>query len=231
MVNKEGTSRVLGEDADRIDAQFAVVDKFASLLCVLSSNEFSVALDTSASAFGKSVSNAISAYNGIDKSANVPSVGSTVAEIVSGIGRIFLRYRQEKALKHYVIEGYSPMTNITSRAKEIMQGFLAGEVHDLGAETNQLRIDFVQTATVYNNRIPLDLTEAFHTEISKALATMDLAKKAADAADKYQVAYSNLVNAVQTKSNLTEAVQEIQSLASDIEAAQQVKSNMEKGKP
>ena len=105
-------SGALAEQADRAGAALAVLDTYAELLTILASDQFTDNLETSAEALGAQLSKGVQAYNA-RTGGNLPDIGSIAAAAVRGAGGIYIRARQEQALKRLVPQADAAIAQLT----------------------------------------------------------------------------------------------------------------------
>lgn len=97
-------SKKLSHEAERASKALAVLDIYADLLVLLSSDKFTDELDKSATSLGKSLDKGVEAYNKAYKT-KYSLIGGTAAAAISGLGRLYIRYKQAMLIKHYVTDG------------------------------------------------------------------------------------------------------------------------------
>jgi hypothetical protein len=106
--------------AKQADEALESLNLYASALTILASDDFTLSLDESATAVGKSLDKAIAGYND-SYHKNLSLIGSVAAQGVRGAGGFYLRRKQTILLKDYV-ERADPLIEALTRDVEDMIG-------------------------------------------------------------------------------------------------------------
>lgn len=234
----------LVERGKRADAALAVLKDYAELLLMLTSDQFTTDLQAASESLGKSIDRGISQYNKLQGD-DLSLFGSKVAAAVRGVGGLYIRREQEKALKHALESANQVIPTMMESVQEMMLVYLDGnqvkKVEEvlgrrmapsalggiLSAEKVEV-IDLYKNAVQhFSNRQPPSLPMLVADEMEASDTTAELAARAIIAADSFNRAHLKLVEAVKEKRDLAQAIEEIQVLADQVKSAIAVKKKIE----
>jgi hypothetical protein len=208
--------------AKQADEALEILNIYAAALTILTSDDFTTSLDESATAVGKSLDRAISAYNdSYDKKFSL--IGSSAAQVVRGAGGIYLRYKQTVLLKEYVECADPVIEALTKDVEEIIQDKVSPNLKELTARVER---EFINSA---NHHVRLDLNtvvrinQIFH----RLEGAESLAEAAVSSARRYREAHHALKEALNKKQDLKGYLEQITVLAEEVKAARKLKKKFE----
>jgi hypothetical protein len=226
--------------AAQADQALAILDTYSQLLTTLSSDEFTNALDKSATELGKALDKDIKQYNETfrdpQKKEALGLIGSTAAAAVRGGGGLYIRYRQARLLKEHVTAADPVIAAVTSDVRELItkkpdqqEDPSWGLRYALGDLRDRLRQAFFKAA----NRAPAaSLPASTMILVGCNVADLDSAEKLCDAAarsaDQYAKAHAKLRAQLMKRRDLKDHIAEIQVLAREVQAAEKLKKSLEK---
>jgi len=207
------------EAGSQADQALSVLDTYVSLLSTLTSDEFNVSLDKSATELSESLDKAIKTYNGAFRTpkqkAELKPIGATVAQAVAGAGGIFIRYRQAQLLKQHVREGDPLVATLMGDVQELVLQVVKPHLERL---RGRLKDDFT-TAAQRAEKLPLATVVTTAEAMENLEKASQLCDAAAGSAKRYAQAHAKLAQALTERRHLKQRIEEIQVLADEIKAA------------
>lgn len=219
MADARGSQQEFAERAARADAALAVLDRYAQVLVRLTSDEFTDAVDASATDLGQSLDDSIRTYNSISSGSDLPPIGAVVAQAVSGAGRVFIRHRQTLLLQKYVAEADPVVARLTEEI-ETLVSTLQPRIDRLGKNVGE---KFISVANA-NERLELETVRSFGEMLDRADEARALAAQVVVSARQYREAHAALLVATREEKGLAGAIDQIRVLSDQIKAARKLKS-------
>jgi hypothetical protein len=217
-----------GDAARQADAALDVLDQYAEILTLLSSDEFTDALDKSAKELGASVDKGIKSYN---KAFLIPKgqkelapIGATVAAAVRGAGGIYIRYRQAKLLKNAVVTADPVVTALSLDITALMRD----KVKPYLTQANERLGDDFKNAARQARDLPLGTIQEVALQVERTQNGFHLAEAAAKASESLAAGHKKLAVELTSRRSIKDRIQEIQVLADEIKAAQKLQKALSK---
>ncbi|MGO9137258.1 MAG: hypothetical protein ACLP9S_04655 [Syntrophales bacterium] len=208
--------------ANKANDALKILDIYAENLVTLTSDDYTNSLDESATALGQSLDKTLTAYNNAyDKKLSM--IGSTVTQVVRGVGGIYLRHKQTQLLKEYVDKADPVIAELCQDIENVISGNVTP---NLEALNNKLETGFT---TLANNHSRLDLLniERVNVLFDKLDSANSLASAAVSSAQKYRKAHLALKEALVEKKDLKNEIAQINSLVEEINAALKLKKKFQ----
>jgi hypothetical protein len=214
------------QNGKQLDAQLAILDRYADLLGRVVSDEYTDALGESAAQLGSSISDATKAYNQAFRAGQPPisDVGGAIAAGIRAAGGLYIRHRQAAVLRE-TVRAADPMIqelmdDVTATADLMAESFA-------NQETNALGPTFESVAT-RSGRLDVVAFERVYDDLARARRGGALAKQVGAAAQTYKLAHARLVEETTKRRDLKVAIEEIQTLRAEIDAAKKVEAKVKK---
>ncbi|MDD5007097.1 MAG: hypothetical protein PHU49_04245 [Syntrophorhabdaceae bacterium] len=227
------------------DATLQVLKDYADLLVNLTSDNFTNELQASCETLGKNIDKGIGQYNKMEGT-DLGLFGSGVAAIIRGLGGIYVRSEQEKALKQAITSADPVIRSMTLTIEEIMALYLDADqlqnikglttdkgqsaLEPLGLltqEKKEVMEKYRATVGRYEGKQPPGLPLAVANEIEASDNAARLAASALKAADSYRQAHAALAKVVLEKQDLPDVIDVIQVLIDEVKAAQELKKKLD----
>jgi hypothetical protein len=222
------TDRKFDEAARQADAALDVLDQYVEILILLSSDQFTDALDKSARELGASLDKGIKTYN---QTFLLPAgrkemalVGATVAAAGRGAGGIYLRHRQAKLLKNAVITADPMVTVLSHDIATLMRNKVKPYLTQAG---ERLGDDFKNAARQARD-LPLATIQEVALQVERTQNAFKLAEAAAQAAESLAASHKTLAAELTARKSIKDRIQEIQALADEIKAAQKLQKDLKR---
>ncbi|MSU33756.1 MAG: hypothetical protein EXS36_01315 [Pedosphaera sp.] len=222
------TDKKFDEAARQADAALDVLDQYVEILTLLSSDEFTDALDKSAKELGASVDKGIKSYN---QTFLVPKgqkelapVGATVAAAVQGAGGIYIRYRQAKLLKNAVVTANPVVAALTHN----IAGLMRDKVKPYLTQANERLGDDFKNAARQAKDLPFGTIQEVAFQVERSQNAFQLAEAAAKASESLAASHKKLAAELTSRKSIEDRIQEIQALADEIKAAQKLQKALSK---
>jgi len=199
-----------------------ILNLYASALTILTSDSFTASLDESATAVGKSLDKAITAYNDSYQK-DFSLIGSVAAQVVRGAGGIYLRYRQTVLLKEYVGLADPLIEALTRDVEEIIRDKVSPHLKNL---TVRVEREFINSAN-HHGRLDLSTVVRINQIFYRLEGAESLADAAVSSAQRYRDAHRALKEALGKKQDLKGLIEQITVLADEVKAARKIKKNFE----
>jgi len=208
--------------AAQADEALEILNLYAPALTILTSDNFTSSLDESATAVGKSLDKAISAYNDSYQK-NFSLIGSAAAQVVRGAGGIYLRYKQTVLLKEYVGLADPLIEALTKDVEDLIRDKISPHLKDLTARVER---EFINSAN-HHGRLDLSTVVRINRVFYRLEGAESLAEAAVSSARRYREAHRALKEALGKKQDLKGVIEQITVLADEVKAAQKLKKNFE----
>lgn len=222
-----------------------VLKNYADLLVQLTSDTYTNSLQGSAESLGTEIDNGIRAYNNATNS-NLSTFGSYVAAAVRGLGGLYIKHEQTKALKE-AVEKADPVINkmITNVERLLFLYFTEDEAKNFAkelkielpkdtktdglitSEVNQIKDIYTTIVPRYGGKQPLDVVTYVTTGMIAGDEDLQLAKKTIKAAEAYRDAHSKLAENLKNKEDIATMIKEVQVLVDEVKAAQALKKKLD----
>lgn len=230
----------------KADITFRIIDKYAQSLLLLSSDKYATNLSTQAQAFGENIDSLITLYNSIGDVQKVPvGVGDGVSQFITAGGRLYIRSRQAREVKKFVILADTLISVMTANLVEFLQSSILNELienervdlarnylsflrsrstfTDVRGRTDSSRMLSDTKSTVQNDEDYLDIKASLD-------AISDLRDETVAATKKLRIAHKKLKDAVSTKKNLQTTIVETQELYAEIRKMKFIIALLQKSK-
>jgi hypothetical protein len=236
----------LSQKGLQADAALMVLKDYADLLVKLTSDNFTNKLQADCETLGKNIDKGIGQYNGLSGS-KFDLFGSSIAALVRGIGGIYIRSEQEKALKQAVTSADPILQSMTLIVQEMIALYLDRDqlqnIKNLTIEKGQSELipggllsqekkevmdKYKATVSRYEGKQPPSLPAIVAEEMEASDNAARLAARAIKAAGSYRQAHSKLAQAILKKQELPNMIEEIQTLVDEVKAAQEIKKKLDK---
>ena len=211
---------------------FKIIDKYAQSLLLLSSDKYANNLGTQAQAFGENIDSLVTIYNAMGDAQKVPAgLGSGIGQFITAGGRMYVRSRQAREVKKFVILADTLISVMTANLIEFLQSanlnvLIENESGDLSrnylsylrsrttltevrGRSDSSRMVADTKSTVGNDLDYLDIRASID-------AVRELRDETIDATKKLRVAHRKLKETVTAKRKLTTTIVEIQDLYAEI---------------
>jgi hypothetical protein len=208
--------------AERADKALSVLNTYSDCLSALSSDTYTDDLGQSASNLGKSLDQAVGAYN---KSfgGNFGTFGAIVAGAIRAGGGIYIRHKQVTYLRDFIAAADAKMIPALTRdIRNLMQNNVRPNLTALKTRLDQ---DFDIAAT-HGETLPLETIHTINEWYDDLKKADQLAAAATTSANTYRVAHAKLAAAFAKKTDLQGVSDEIQTLIAEIKAAQKIKDDL-----
>lgn len=113
------TQAAMAAQAKELTDALQIISRYGDLLTTLSSSQFTDSDDKAAAALGKSVNDAIAAFNSAYKT-KVSSIGGWVAGGVELVGDLYIREKQSEELKYYVSKGDPMLADLSTAVNSLL---------------------------------------------------------------------------------------------------------------
>lgn len=233
------------ERGRKADAALNVLSNYSELLVKLTADDFTTELQASSEILGKNIDKGIAEYNKLS-GAPVGVFGSKVAAAVRGIGGIYIKYKQEKALKEAVESADKVIPEMMRSVQGLMFTYLdedqvqqvkktlgndtlpdlPGDL--LSSEKKEIINAYKFAVKQFASKQPPCLPKMVADQIEAVNSTSELAVKTIIAADSFNRAHAKLVETVNEKRNLPKAIDEIQVLSDQVKSAIELKKKIDK---
>ena len=208
--------------ANQANEALKILDIYAENLVTLTSDEYTNSLDESAAALGQSIDKTLTAYNNAyDKKLSM--IGSTAAQVVRGVGGIYLRHKQTKLLKEYVDKADPVIAALCQDIENVIIDKVTPNLEDL---KNKLEAGF-RTLATNHSRLDLLNIERVNVLFYKLDSANSLASAAVSSAQQYRKAHLALKEALVEKKDLKSEIAQINSLVEEINAALKLKKKFQ----
>jgi hypothetical protein len=216
------------QTADRVDKALNILGKYSELLTIISSDQFSDALDKSAANLSKALDRDIKVYNENFRSPNneeaFKPIGATVAAAVRGAGGIFIKHKQAQYVKEAVKAANPVVSDLTRDIQVLMEKQMKPLLSDLeGAYAKDFK-----SAAKRVGRLPLSTVESTADSVQRLSVAKALCDSAAASSKKYAEAHSELKKMAQKRRTWKGTIEEISVLAEEIGSANKLRKTLEK---
>lgn len=195
--------------SSKVDVSLKVIDKYAQSLVLLSSDKFTANLEEQAEKFGIGIDSLISLYNSVDDNdKDLPKdIGSAISKIVVFGGKQYIKIKQAKELKKFVI---AADTLITITTNNLIKFLKSDEMNDL---INTERIMIKRDFNTYLKHKTIDAKQAVYFDMKNSMMSIDsLRSQTIKAVEKLGVSHREMVKLVIQRKKLKTTIGEIQAL-------------------
>ncbi len=211
-------------EAKRADSALDILNDYSELLVKLTSDSYTNELQGSVENLSKSIDKGIKTYN-TKYNANFNLIGSSVAAIVRGVGGVYIKSVQSKALKEAVTEADPIVSEMTVDIENLLrlysEDLIKNAKEDLGKA-------YKMAVKKHGGLLPFRTVSV----VGKGLVSIDDAKKLAEdamrAAKTFREAHGALASNVEQKRSLKGIIEQIQVLADEVKAARKIKKKLDK---
>ncbi len=229
ILNAREFSSELTAQAEKLNKSLGIMDRYAQLLLLLSSDEFRDEFGKSTLQLSRALDKGVQEYNEI-YTKDFKQIGSSAAGIIGGIGGIYIRRKQAKLLKLYVQEADSMIKVLTLNIESLMNPFLDKsdkvQTH-LQAELDKIKGLFITEAVQSRNNLQLSTLRSVAEMIEKIEDAKKLAKICKSSAVKYREAHFKPKQSLDKKQTIKGRIAEVQSLVDEIKIAVKLKKSLE----
>ncbi len=216
----------------KADITFKIIDKYAQSLVLLSSNKYSADVSTQAQAFGENIDSLITMYNQTGDTRKVPAgIGAGVSEWITAGGRIYIRTKQAREVKKFVLLADTMISVMCTNLTEYLNDTnLKDLIENESKNINSNYLSYLrQKSTVTNVRGPRDTLRLVSDTRSSMEndkeyilmrtsidAIRDLRDETVEATEKLRKAHGKLAAIISTKKTLRSTIVEVQDLYSEV---------------
>ena len=218
--------------SQQADDALNVLDKYAAMLQLLSSDEYAKSLDASAERLGQSLDKAIEYYNARNNT-SINSAGSAAAAVVRAGGGLYIRYQQAKALQKFVEEA-DPLVKEMTRAVERLMNKLTPLKSESNIDENKVAYALQQLKEEYTEgfekvqRYDVKATTLAINANIDADKLVELIQKTHAATIAYRQDHSQLFKDTRSKANLENVFEYGRAVYTEIKAGLNLKKKLEK---
>ena len=215
----------------KADITFKIIDKYAQSLLLLSSDKYTTNLGTQAQAFGENIDSLIFLYNQMGSVQKVPGgIGAGVAQWITAGGRLYIRTRQAREVKKFVVLADTLISVMTTNLTEYLNNTNLKDL--IENEDRNVRSNYLsylrqrKTVTdvrgrdtlrlVSDTRSSLDNDREYIRMKTSVDAIRTLRDETVDATQKLRTAHRKLAETVGTKRTLRTSISEVQTLYAEI---------------
>jgi len=221
----------LREEASAATAALNILDTYSDLLSTLSSSKFTDDLKNKSVALGNALDQDVSTYNKLAHTSIQP-FGGLVAGIVRGVGGIFIRHMQEKALYAAVTNADAAVADITAAVEKLMAGYIPNQKGpDLDlftSESNEIKQLFPMMQSPESHHWDIQTLERVHGALRNSDRGIVLALSCSKAAVAYRQEHAKLVQALKSGGDPSSLIAEIEALAQQVKAGKEVSDELKK---
>lgn len=223
----------LAHEAERANRALVVLDRYAELLKTLTSDQFEKSLTTDASTLADELDSAITKYNEISGS-SFPSLGSTAAGIVRGAFGIWIRVKQQQALKQLVPDADEIIRALTSDIAVAMDRLTAAPDGYLAGEQSNLRSAYADAANIQNQdkrgSLPIEYVRLYAAQMEQLETVRQLAVSAKTSAARYREAHQALVESIHQPTTVKTVLDQVKVLRVEIDEGRKLKKTLDEKK-
>ncbi len=211
-------------DADRADSALDILNDYAELLVKLTSDSYTNELQGSVENLSKSIDKGIKTYNKMySKDFNL--VGSGVAAIVRGVGGVYIKSVQSKALKKAVTDADPIVKDMTAAIEDLLKLYSDNLMENARVD---LKRAYMMAVKVHDGLLPFRTVSIVGKELVSIDDTIQLAEDAKRAAKTFREAHGALASNVKQKQSLKGIIEQIEVLADEVKAARKLKKKLDK---
>jgi len=209
----------LGERADKA---CSILRSYSSILDKLSSDQYSNDTQASLEKLGKSMDNSIKDYNKITNS-SLSAFGGIIAASLRGIGSMYIKSRQHKAIKTAVKQADPLIEEITKSIVELLNTYSGPEgLEIIKAERDDLKNWYVGSGY----KQPLTTAIWVASELESTNDLLSLVEKSKKAASTLRKAHRTLLSKIDKKIDLKDSIEIIETLIDEVKAARDLKDKI-----
>lgn len=228
---------------EKADRALEILNNYAELLVNLTSDTYTNELQGSTENLGKAVDKGISTYNK-ENGTRFNLFGSITAGIVRGVGGIYIRNKQSRALKDAVTRADPIVKEMIAAVENLLVLYLNDEdlknlnltmedgrkpltlnlIRFAGKDLEEI---YKNTVKLYGGKLPFETVSVVAEELEAVADTIQLAKDALKAAKAYREAHAELAENVKQKQSIKEMIEQIQVLSEEVKAAQKIKKKLD----
>jgi NADH dehydrogenase/NADH:ubiquinone oxidoreductase subunit G len=211
-------------EADRADSALDILNDYAELLVKLTSDSYTNELQGSVENLSKSIDKGIKEYNEMySKDFNL--VGSSVALIVRGVGGVYIKSAQSKALKQAITDADPIVKDTTAAVESLLKLYTEDLMENARVDLERA---YKMAVKVHGGLLPFRTVSVVGKELVSIDDTVLLANDAMKAAKAFREAHGALVSNVKQKQSLKGIIAQIQVLADEVKAARKLKKKLER---
>ena len=222
----EGVYELYGEAGELFDNSIDLIDKYAQALKLISSDKILEDLEESASELGSGIDEVAILYNSNPEGTKkVPSnLGEIVGEIVGFAGKSYVRYKQAKEVKEFVVKGDTLIQAVTNT---ILTQFNSAPIMLLELQELQLKEAYkgFLKSILDSHSDPVLIIEQ-DKEYLKLLRQIkfanDLRESCISSIEKLQKAHSALCLQLSKRATISEILEEVRSLQENLKEMTQL---------
>ncbi len=230
--------------ATAADSALGILNDYAELLVKLTADTYTNSLQGSAEKLGRSVDSGISRYNEL-RGAKLNSFGALAAAGVRGVGGIYIRHEQAEALRKAVIAADPVVETMIGEVEKLIALYLApADLQDLkltitaaGSMPEQLdlirnvatdlRDSYRKAAEAGEGMQQIEAAILTANSLAGTDDTIQLARKALQAAETYRAAHRALSQNVTKPQWLKSSIDQVKTLVDEVNDANRLKKKIE----
>ena len=190
----------------------------------LSSDSYTNELQGSIENLSKSIDKGIKEYNDMySKDFNL--VGSSVAAIVRGVGGVYIKSAQSKALKKAVTNADPIVKDMTIAIEDLLKLYSDNLMENARVDLERA---YKMAVKVHGGLLPFRTVSVVGKELVSIDDTVQLADDAMRSAKTFREAHGALVSNLKQKQSIKGIIEQIQVLADEVKAARKLKKKLDK---
>lgn len=207
----------------RADKACSILRSYSSILNKLSSDQYSNDTQASLEKLGKSMDNSIKDYNKITNS-SLSTFGGLIAASLRGVGSMYIKSRQHKAIKTAIKEADPLIEKITKSITELLNTYSGPDsLEIIKAERDDLKNWYVSSGY----RQPISTAQWIAKELESTDNLLLLIEKSKKAASTLREAHRALLTKIDKKIDLKDSIEIIETLIDEVKAAKDLKDKIE----
>ncbi|MBN1602033.1 MAG: hypothetical protein JW915_10510 [Chitinispirillaceae bacterium] len=214
--------------AERADKALNVLNTYAQLLVVLSSDKFTDELQEAAEDLGSKLNDGVEIYNDMTGQ-SVAGFGGYVSEAIRGIGGLIIRHKQTKVLKDIIQRADPVVAEMAQAVDNYLVNFVPHEEEQgfLLEVENNIKGYFKDSASTIVQKEPLSCAFLTAETLEYSYNAQQLAQQARDAIAKLRKAHADLKSNLKAKSKLKGAIESVKVFVDEVKAADDLRKDLE----
>jgi hypothetical protein len=222
--------RKVSAAAGELDAALDVLDRYATALGTLSSDQPLDDLDGAAEALGKGIDTGVAMFNSVshDKSTPLPAFGGAAAAVVRAAGGVLVRHRQAAYLRRFIVQADPTIQLLVGRISVALKEYFdpsqpAPSQGLLPAEKESLDRAFITYCSF--EKTPLNASDVgvFYRALQAEDVAEELVTSTLRATEKLGSAHKELVASTSPQASVDTLLAEVKALAKEVQAGAKAK--------
>jgi hypothetical protein len=215
----------LGKQAD---VALAVLNNYAQLLVLLTSDGFTADMSDEADDVGKRIDKGLELYNDVFKQ-DLSGFGGIVGGSIRGVGGIMIKRRQTKALRAALIAADPVIEELSEKVTSLIDQYLPGEngAGFILESERDLKKRFVSNKQSSIAKSPFFSVVQTADMLEYSREALSLAHQARKAIVSLRGAHRDLMQSLNEKGKLTSAIESVKVLSKEVKAASDLKDDLD----